>query len=384
MNSITSSEPIAGESSDAQSEQPPVVDDSANYALPAHPWPRVSLHVLASWVLRATTADFFVEEELGFTPSGEGEHVFLLIEKRGLNTQQVAGQIARLANLPTKMVSYAGMKDRRAVTRQWFSVHIPKQTSIDWQSLNSEQLTLLQQTLHTRKLRRGVHKCNRFEITVSNIQPEQGDNFEQQLQQRLALIAQQGVPNYYGEQRFGRDGGNLISAYQMFTGEFKPKRHLRGIYLSSARSLLFNQILAMRVRQQSWNQALAGELLMLNGTQSIFNGADDPQINARIHSGDVHPTGLMAGQQGQKTPAEEIALLEQSICVRYPVFVQGLQRANIKAERRALRVIPEQLSGDIDGDRLTLRFTLPRGCFATAVLHELVSYEVSTANGSSS
>lgn len=328
-------------------------------------------------VLRRSHADFLVEEQLGFAPSGDGEHVFLYIEKAGLNTQQLADKLARFANVPARQVSYAGMKDRNAITRQWFSVHLPGVAELDWALLNNQQLTVLEQARHGKKLRRGVHRANRFVICVRDVI---GDS--DTLQQRAAQIAATGIPNYFGEQRFGRNGSNIDQARQWFAGDFKPKKHRRGIYLSAARALLFNQVLAARVEDRSWNQLLAGELAMLEGSNSVFAVADETDNKQRLEAGDIHPTGLMAGKPSALMPGGGVARLEQRVVEADPILQSGLEQAGLNAERRALRVIPREFTMRWSPElaEATLSFVLPRGCYATSLMRELLSYSVNDSD----
>ncbi len=321
-------------------------------------------------VLRRQPEDFIVEEILGFEPEGEGEHVFLWIEKIGLNTQQIADRIAQLAKLPARQISYSGMKDRNAVTRQWFSVHLPGNKALDWPLLNDPQITVLKAVRHLRKLRRGVHKANRFTIRLRDIE---GDDTG--LNNRLEEIARHGVPNYFGEQRFGFDGANLHKARQLFAGSFKAKRHQRSIYLSAARSYLFNQLLASRVSDQHWNNLLSGELLMLAGSHSVFLQGDETELDQRLSSADIHLTGPMYGKPSGLSCEGEVAELERRVLSAYPDLLAGLEAEGLKAERRALRAIPEKLSWKIDKKQIEFSFSLLSGCFATAVVRELVNYK---------
>lgn len=326
---------------------------------------------LLTGVLRQLPGDFQVEELLGFEPEGEGEHEFLFIEKSGLNTAQVAERLARLATVPVRQVSYAGLKDRHALTRQWFSVHLPGRQDIDWSPLNCDQLTVVRQTRHLRKLRRGAHRGNQFLIAVNQLQGLQ-DSFPE----RLAAITRCGVPNYFGEQRFGRNGMNLQQAHRWFAGEIKPGRQQRGFYLSAARSFLFNQVLAQRVKMGSWLRLLGGELLMLQGSRSLFSQKDGDNLQQRLDEADIHLTGPMHGRPGGLQTSDAVAELEQSILAKYPDLLAGLEGAGLKSERRALRVIPADLQGRLSADRAELSFSLPSGCFATAVVRELVNYSL--------
>ena len=322
-------------------------------------------------VIRRQPQDFLVEELLGFEPHGEGEHVYLFIEKIALNTAQVAERLARLAGVAVRQVSYAGMKDRHAVTRQWFSVHLPGTQQPDWRSLNSADLSVLQQSRHLRKLRRGSHRGNQFVIVAGDLAGALDT-----LPDKLQRIADCGVPNYFGEQRFGRDGMNLHQALRWFAGEFTPRRRQRGLYLSAARSYLFNQVLAQRVAEGNWQQLLAGELLMLNGSASLFAQGDADNLQPRLEAGDIHLTGPLYGKPTAMASGDRVAALEQAVLARFPELLTGLQQAGLTAERRALRTIPANLQWRVDNKRAELAFSLPRGCFATAVMRELLRYEV--------
>lgn len=325
---------------------------------------------LATGLLRQSPEDFFVEEILGFEPEGEGEHVFLWIEKRGSNTQFVADKIAKLAGVPARQVSFSGMKDRWALTRQWFSVQLPGMADPDWQQLNDEEVTVLKTQRHLRKLRRGVHRGNRFRLTLREVA---GDI--DALMLRAAEIADSGVPNYFGEQRFGRGFSNMSSAVRWFEGAFKPRRNQQGLFLSAARSFIFNEVLSTRVAAGNWNRALEGELFMLNGSHSIFSSAE-PEMNDRMAAVDVHATGPMYGKAGTLAVTAEVAALEQKIIELYPVLINGMIAQGLKAERRSLRLLPENLRLTYEPDEQTLiiEFALPSGAFATAVLAELVDY----------
>ena len=344
------------------------VDSSSIKFTPTSSLPLAYGDTSVTGVLRQHPEYFYVEEKLGFEPEGEGEHVFLLIEKIGMNTQYLADQLASFAGVAKRQVSYAGMKDRHAVTRQWFSVHLPGNKKMDWSSLNTNGLTVLKAVRHRKKLRRGIHKGNIFRIKLTELK---GDLCK--LENRLKMIKQGGVPNYFGEQRFGHKGANLVRAQQWFEGGFSPKRHQQGIYLSAARSYLFNQVLAKRVTAKSWSTVCAGELLMLNGSRSVFSMGDE-NITERLNTGDIHPTGPLYGQAGNLMSSDSVAQLEQSVFNDYQIFVAGLEKAGLKQERRALRVIPTDLSWGFTGDTVELSFYLPRGCFATAFVRELVNY----------
>lgn len=166
--------------------------------------------------LKAQNTDFKVDELMPVELSGEGEHLWLKIEKDGSNTDWVAQQLAKFAGLKSMAVSYAGMKDRHAVTTQWFSLHLPGMDDPDFSQLASDEFKILQQKRHDRKLKRGALSGNRFSIRIIELQGKL-DSLDARLQQ----IKQQGVPNYFGEQRFGREMGNLFKAEKLFNRELK-------------------------------------------------------------------------------------------------------------------------------------------------------------------
>jgi len=246
---------------------------------------------LASACIRQTPEDFQVNEIPLLEPDGCGEHVWLLIRKRLENTAQVAQQLAKFSGVPPRDVSYAGMKDRQAVTEQWFSVQLPGQDDPDWTALNSDTITVIKHARHSRKLRRGALKGNTFRLVLRELEGESS-----MLDERLLRISNEGVPNYFGEQRFGRDGSNLHTALQLFKN---PKRRMtrtkRGLALSSARSFLFNQVLSQRVAAGNWNQLIAGDALQLQGSHSFFIAESlDPELTSRVEQQDVHPTGPLS------------------------------------------------------------------------------------------
>jgi tRNA pseudouridine13 synthase len=322
-----------------------------------------------SGVIRARPEDYFVDEVLGVEPEGEGEHVLLHIEKCNTNTQWLADQLARFAGIPKRDVSYAGLKDRNAVTRQWFSLGLAGAAEPDWASLNIDNVQVIQHARHRRKLRRGTLQGNRFQLLIRELQ---GDL--PALQTRLQQLAEQGVPNYFGEQRFGHDGANLQQAIAMFQGKRIKDRHKRSLYLSAARSFLFNELLSQRVAAGNWNQAIAGDVMLLAGTNSYFvPETNDAEIQQRLATFDIHPSGCLWGKG--ETPAQaEMAEQEHDLQQAHPDLCRGLEQAGLKQERRSLRLPIAELEWDLDASQqqLVLRFFLPAGSYATTVLRELV------------
>ncbi|MCP1726643.1 tRNA pseudouridine13 synthase [Natronospira proteinivora] len=338
------------------SQQPPVFEDSK---LPhAHGGP------LGSGRIRVSQSDFRVEEQLSFEPDGEGGHCFLYVEKWGANTPWVAGQLARLAGVGKGDVGYAGLKDRHAVTRQWFSVPAGDQDPMSW---SLEDARVLKVVRHRKKLRTGSLSGNHFSLVVRDV--EAG---EDELDRRLAVVASLGVPNYYGPQRFGRDGDNVC---RLLNGKLPRRNPLRGILLSAGRSWLFNTILAERVEADTWCRPVPGDLMILDGSRSHFQAAsDDTALADRCRRGDVHPSGALWGE-GDSPAGEVVAQLENAVASRWPAVVAKLETARMKQDRRPLRLPVRELQWTRDGEALRLRFFLPAGGFATTVLREIFDIE---------
>ena len=320
-------------------------------------------------VLRATIRgvpeDFVVEEQLGFVATGAGEHLWLLVEKRGANTVWVAQQLARWAGVAEHAVGYAGLKDRHAVTRQTFTVHLPGRKSPDLEGLAIDGVRVLASDWHQRKLPRGALRGNRFVLNLRNVEGER-----QAIEDRLGRIVARGVPNGFGAQRFGREGGNLAAARAMFAGR-RASRSQRSIYLSAVRSELFNRILAERVRQQAWDTALPGEVFMLDGSHSVFGPVPlDAELAQRLADSDIHPTAALWGA-GELRSDAAVRAIEMAVAAAEPELVAGLVSAGLKQERRALRVPVRELQWHWESDALVLAFELPAGSYATAVLEAL-------------
>jgi len=330
--------------------------------------PRAHGEAVLSARIRSVPEDFRVEEVDAFEASGSGEHLLLAIEKRGMNTAFAARRIAEWAGVPESAIGYAGLKDRHAVTRQRFSVHLPKKVAPDLAALASPDLRVLDAQWHSRKLPRGALAGNRFVLLLRDVQGARAT-----IEQRLQAIAARGVPNYFGEQRFGRGGDNVANALAMFGGR-RERRDQRTLLLSAARSELFNRVLAARVSDGSWDRALEGEIWMLDGSRSVFGPEPwTDELARRLAAFDIHPTGPLWGTGALRSTdaahvLETAALADaESLALR-----AGLERAGLRQERRSLRLRPGELAREWpEPEQLRLRFTLPAGCYATTVLAEL-------------
>ncbi len=330
-------------------------------------WARACGDPLPGGNLRQTPADFQVTEIAGFEFSGDGEHDFLWVEKCGSNTFWVANRLAEFAGVRMADVGIAGMKDRHAITRQWFSVHRKRGAIADWDRFSIPGAQILEQARHNKKLRRGSHAGNRFEIVLRNIK-ELGND----ITNRLETIRHAGVPNYFGEQRFGKDGQNLQQARLAFTGR-RLRRQSRSLALSAARSYLFNRVLQARVVDGSWDSLRVGDCASLQGSNSVFRVAEvDDELLARCRDMDIHPSGPLWGS-GDPMTSGQVAAMELSIVMQDEDLASGLERTT-KLGRRALRVTVAQFDWDVDKDSLRLCFELPGGSYATAVLREIAAY----------
>ena len=284
-------------------------------------------------------------EQLGFEPSGEGEHLLLHIEKRNQNTRWVAKLLAEALSVGERAIGYCGLKDRRAISRQWFSVHTPDMPE---QLDPGTDVSVLSSVRHHKKLRRGMHQGNDFIIRLRNFSGNKGA-----AEQRLNTITAQGVPNYFGEQRFGIAGGNLQEADKLLVNASdRNRRHRKGknrrqqkggIYLSAARSYLFNLVLAQRVCSGSWDKPLEEEGV---------------------------PQGPLWGR-GRSSAPEQVRILEQSVLADWQSWCNGLEFSGLQQERRSLVLRPECFQWQWLGNDLQLSFSLPPGAYATAVLQEI-------------
>ncbi|MCK9686411.1 tRNA pseudouridine(13) synthase TruD [Scleromatobacter humisilvae] len=309
-------------------------------------WPNAYPASGASATLKLVNEDFIVTELPLQLPSGEGEHVWLDIEKNGANTAFVAQQLAGAAGVEARDVGYAGLKDRYAVTRQWFSIHLPKGETPDLTQLRHPEFAVLSQSRHLKKLRPGDLQGNRFRIVLRDVIGDRGA-----IEANLKAVASHGVPNYFGAQRFGHDGGNVEQGRAMLAREIRvrnPKK--KGIYLSAARSFVFNELLALRILQGLWGKTLPGDVLDEAG----------------------RPTGPLWGR-GRVITTDQAQALENGVAERHATLCEGLEHAGLNQERRALVASPVAMSWEWPhDDQLVLAFSLPAGNYATSLVNEIL------------
>lgn len=322
-----------------------------------------------SATIRSCNEDFRVSEIPAFEPEGTGEHWFIKIRKNGENSDWIAKQLMKFCDVESKDVGYAGKKDRHAITEQWFSVCKPGQSTFDWQLFNTPTITVLDVTKHSRKLRTGALKGNRFELTLRDVSDEKD------LISRLDKI-KSGVPNYFGEQRFGIGGGNIPRGIAMLNGEFKEKnRTKKGLYISAVRSWFFNRILSNRIKDNMWLKPIKGDVMMLAGSHSHFSAEDLEDVQQRVEASDIHITGPLLGR-GRALTLSDAQQWEAALLEPFADIIERLEYVGLKQERRSLRLIPENLSAvkESEGQWL-LSFDLPAGSFATSVLREICQYQ---------
>jgi tRNA pseudouridine13 synthase len=316
-------------------------------------------------------------EDLGFAPDGEGEHVLVNIRKNGCNTQFVADYLARFAGIHSRSVSYAGLKDRHAVTEQWFCLHLPGKETPDFSQFQLEGCEVLQVARHLRKLRIGTLKGNAFTLVLRHI------SNRQDVERRLQAIAEQGVPNYFGSQRFGRGGNNLVMARRWANDEIRVKeRNKRSFYLSASRSALFNLVASQRLANQQQRSVLAGDALQLAGRGSWFVAKPDEleTLQQRLDAGELLVTAPLPGDVESGT-TEEVLAFEQGCLAEHPELLALLKRERVEPARRAVLLQPQNMQWNWwDDVTVELRFWLPAGSFATSVVREIMQQDDNDAD----
>lgn len=309
-------------------------------------WPRAGAKPVGSGRIRVAPEDFEVTEELGWHPDGEGEHLFIQLEKRGDNTDWVAKGLARMAGCPAAAVGYAGRKDRHAVTRQWFSMPCSPAKADGVLEAVCAQWRVLSAGRHRRKLRTGELAGNRFRIRVRDLEADQ-----QMLSRRWQTVVTNGCPNYFGSQRFGRGGANLVAATQLDPERLKrPRERARsGMLLSAVRSWLFNEWLAGRLVAGDWLEQRDG----------------DPESS---------PSGPLFGDDCCGAEGT-LAQAELAFAAQYPGFMALLRATRMRADRRSLALKPLDCALEHEGDSVMFDFFLPAGGFATVVINEILDLE---------
>lgn len=327
--------------------------------------------------LKASPEDFLVVEDLGFEPDGEGEHILVRILKNGCNTRFVADALAKFLKIHAREVSFAGQKDKHAVTEQWLCARVPGNTMPDLSQFQLEGCQVLEYARHKRKLRLGALKGNQFTLVLREV------SGRDDVETRLQAIAERGVPNYFGAQRFGIGGSNLLGALRWAeSGAPVRDRNKRSFWLSAARSALFNQIVSERLKKPDFNQVVDGDALQLAGRGSWFVATDEEQavLQARVDARELMITAALPGSGDWGTQRTALEF-EQTVLAEETALQSLLQREKVEAARRAMLLYPQQLSWNWwDDVTVELRFWLPAGSFATSVVRELINTTGDYAN----
>lgn len=340
-----------------------------------------------SGIFRQSPQDFCVDEVLGFPLTGQGEHQCLHVEKISHNTHWVLAALAEYAGVSEKDIGYCGRKDRHAITRQWFSLYCPPVSKlspelarqpVDWTQFSMEGVQILSVDKHAKKLRLGDHAHNQFTITLKDVRtgtgscrspfpspshssiatasaslaehealPSLSSEDQQNITAEIIRTLKQGVPNYFGAQRFGREGNNLVMANDWLVRGISPPRKQRSMILSAARSYIFNQVLAHRVSNGTWKTALVGDV-----------------VNA------VYPTGPLWGR-GRLATKDDALEMEKIAIGDLAQWCERLEHLGLNQERRELVLTPDEIEVQWKGNDLYLSFSLPSGTFATAILAEV-------------
>ena len=316
-------------------------------------------------LLKAQCADFIVKEHLGYEMSGDGEFVAVKVRKTDCNTLFVGEKLAQFAGISAKNMGYAGLKDRKAITEQWFCLQMPGKATPDFRQFQLDGVEILEVTRHNRKIRTGSLEGNYFEILLRGAQEDDD------LKVRLENIKKHGFPNYFTEQRFGRDGHNLTQALRWAKGEINVKdRKKRSFYLSAARSEVFNLIVSARIQQGLHNQILANDILQLAGSHSWFcadQNEDLALLQQRLAQQDLQITAALIGENVQL--ASEV---ENTIVAEHQELLHLMQQERMKPARRPILIQAQELTWSFEPEGLKLKFYLPAGSYATALVRELV------------
>jgi len=322
-------------------------------------WPGIFESLCGSGKIKSSFTDFKVTEELAFKLDGRGEHLYLYIEKTDANTRFVANELARLLGCSSKDIGYAGMKDRHAVTRQWFSIYLTKAKNKNWQDLQHDNFKVIDSGFHTKKLKIGELKGNTFDITVREF-----DGDRACIEKTVELIKAEGFPNYFGPQRFGHNFNNWNDGKQWLRGSLRVKRNQETLLISALRSFLFNEILAMRVKRGNWNKFIAGDLLIDNQTGDYSDRVQE------LAKGVTSAPLFGRDRYISKDAAREI---EEQAIQPYLEITELMLAKRINGDRRALVCHPQNLKLNWkDETSFQLVFTLSKGSFATSLLGQII------------
>ncbi len=323
-------------------------------------------------LLKQQPGDFEVEEIPAYLPNGAGEHLFLWIEKTGITTEQLTKHLVQTLRIPHRDIGVAALKDRHAVTRQFISV--PAKSAENLAAVETAQVKVLSATLHQNKLRTGHLRGNRFSILLRDTLP----NAAEIATQIASRLQQSGVPNYFGEQRFGSEGETSDLGFALLRRDAVPedihpsrRRFLLKLALSAAQSVLFNDLLAARLRAGELNRVLLGDVLQVAASGGVFVCDNVETDQHRFDAREVIPTGPMFGPK-MKQAAGEIAEREAQVLKDHGLTLEAFQiyPELTSGTRRPYVVFPTDLEVIPEAEGLRFRFSLASGCYATVLLRE--------------
>lgn len=326
--------------------------------------------------LKQTPEHFVVEEIPLYEASGDGDHLYVNLTRRGWNTRDVVTALARIFGLHADDIGFAGLKDRQALTTQTFSLlRVPAEDAairigaelpfqVNWVSR------------HRNKLRTGHLLGNRFAVFVAGVAPDALPRAEA----IAAALRTRGLPNFFGVQRFGQDGDNALRGREALLGRGPRQRWLRRFLISAFQSDLFNRYLVQRINLGAFDHLLAGDVAKKHGTGGLFVVEDLEREQPRFQAGEISFTGPLFGAK-MKAAAAEAAALEADIWAQAAVPLQAFKKADVDGGRRLGRLLLEQIELDASAllaanGGLWLRFTLPKGAYATVVLREFMKNDV--------
>jgi tRNA pseudouridine13 synthase len=338
-----------------------------------HSFPLCDWHYLygkpqSRGAFKTAAEDFQVEEVLGYELTGSGEHIYVWLEKQNLNTAYVGEQLAKQFNLPLRQVSYAGRKDKYALTRQWFGLHIPGKTDPDFNQFSLEGAKILRHIRHNKKLKTGNLKSNKFTILIRHLKPAND------LMQRLEQVKEGGVPNYFGPQRFGNNNSNLHLGQTLLDGQTVRNRNKRNLAISALRSWLFNNTVSERVAQKHFSQPFDGDAMILSGSNSFFVSDNlDKELGERLNKRDIQLSAPLWGK-GELDSRNDAQQFELDVAHSQSTLCHTLEEIGLEQQRRAISLYANNMNWQLDEGQLALQFELPTGCFATSILRELIDY----------
>jgi tRNA pseudouridine13 synthase len=318
---------------------------------------------------RSTPEDFEVEEVPVYTPSGSGEHIFAFIEKRELTTKDAVRALCEAVGADPKAAGWAGLKDRHAITRQWISIWGTTPEALT--ATEVDGIRVLEAAPHPHKLRTGHLEANRFRIVLRQIDASRIDDLRRVLEE----IETHGLPNFYGEQRFGREGDNAERALRWVLGEARAPRggFQRKLQMSALQSQLFNRCVAERVQTSTLGQVLAGDVMKKHDSGGLFTATDLQETQARADAWEISPTGPMFGAK-MRWPEGEARLREEALLQEVGLTLDHLGKWKRVAPgtRRFVRVPVPKVGVVVSDNTANLDFTLPAGSYATILVREIL------------